>query len=266
MSLAAMQVGAVALRFYGKVANLEKHIDRATVNDEHRAALEALSDVDLAAQEIVLLALEADYPWIAVEAEEDTPGVATFASNPSPYTVVLDPIDGTLNYITQTEQFAVMIGLMEDDRYLAGLVYFPLQGRLFRAIRGEGCTLTVHGQTTAVRTSETPNLVLRDAATPPEVATAIESLGFVTSRSGCSAVDSTVAATMSAAASISYHAPSIRRCIGALVSREAGGVLTDLHGHQYDCTHPRSLDSLLVARDRTLVDRLLEVIVPPATV
>lgn len=264
MGLAARQVGAVALRFYGKVANLEKTVEgREFVNEEHRAAIQALSDVDLAAQEIVLLALAEHFPFVALDPEEDTPSVERFDGNVSPYTVVVDPIDGTLNYITQREQFGVMVGLMEEDRYLASLVYFPLEGRLFRAVRNEGCAVEYGGRTKAVRVRETPELVLRDAATPASVAEAVAALGFETIRSGCSAVDATVAATSVAAAALSSKRPSIRRCIGALVSREAGGYLCDLRGEPYDCTHPGTLDSLLVARDRGTAERLLPALALP---
>lgn len=261
MSLAARQVGAVALRFYGKVANLEKTVDdRVFVNDEHRARIQALSDVDLAAQEIILLALAERFPFVRLEPEEDTQSVSLFEGNQSPYSVVVDPIDGTLNYITQRDQFGVMIGLVEEDRYVASLVYFPLEGRLYRAVRNEGCTVTVEGKTTRVRTAETPDLVLRDSATPETAAAALERAGFSSVRSGCSAVDSTVAATGAAAAALSFKEPSIRRCIGALVSREAGGYLCDLTGKPYDCTLPTGVPSLVTARDRTVADRVLAAI------
>ncbi len=264
MGLAARQVGAVALRFYGKVANLEKTVEgREFANADHRAAIEALSDVDLAAQEIVLIALAEHFPFVMLDPEESTSSVALFNGNSSPYTVIVDPIDGTLNYITQRDQFGVMIGLMEEDRYLASLVYFPLQGRLYCAVRGEGCTLSAGGHVSAVRVEDTPNLVLRDAATPDGAMVSVEALGFQTTRSGCSAVDSTVAATSVAAAAISYKEPSVRRCIGALVSREAGGYLCDLHGNPYDSTSPAALDSLLVARDRATAERLVQAIAFP---
>jgi fructose-1,6-bisphosphatase/inositol monophosphatase family enzyme len=258
MALAARQVGAVALRFYGKVANLEKTVEgREFANEDHRAALQALSDVDLAAQEIILLALAEHFPFVALEPEEDTPSVRMFAGNSSPYTVVVDPIDGTLNYISQREQFGVMIGLMEEDRYLASVVHFPLEGRLFRAVRNQGCLEVSSAGTRAVRVGDTPALVLRDSSTPEHAVSAVSELGFSVVRSGCSAVDATVAATHVAAAAVSYHQPSIRRCIGALVSREAGGYLCDLRGEPYDCTHPGALDSLLIARDRDLAEQLL---------
>ncbi len=258
MSLAARQVGSVALRFYGKVENLEKSVPgREFVNDDHRARIQALSDVDLAAQEIVLLALAEHFPFVKLDPEEDTQSVALFSSNESPYTVVVDPIDGTLNYITQRDQFGVMIGLLEENRYIASLVHFPKEGRTYRAVRGDGCTVTVAGETKPVRAGETPVLILRDSATPDAIAEALESAGFATSRSGCSAVDSTVAATGVAAAAVSFKEPSVRRCIGALVSREAGGYLCDKHGNPYDCIHPAGLDSLVTARSREVAERIV---------
>lgn len=260
MGLAARQVGIMAAQFYGKVTNIEKTLDREYANDIQRATAQALSDVDLAAQEILLTALAEYYPFVRVDAEEDTPTVARFERNRSPYTVVIDPIDGTLNYISQREQYAVIVGLIKDDRYVASLAYFPRRGELYRAVRDKGCTVTKNGKTIAVKAGRTPNVVLRESAATDELRSELAALGFDTFRGGCSTVDSTVAATRLAAASIFHRAPSVRRCIGSLISREAGGVLCDSHGKPYECTHPRDMHSLVIARDRKTVDRLLPLI------
>ena len=49
----------------------------------------------------------------------------------------------------------------------------------------------------------------------------------------------------------------IRRAIGALVSREAGGHLCDAAGVPHDCTRPHDLDSPVVAPDRPAAARFL---------
>lgn len=260
MSLAARQVGVVALQFHGKVANRGKEVGAGYENALHRAAAEALSDVDLAAQEILLLALAEHYPFVRVEPEEETPLVARFAGNDSPYTVVLDPIDGTLNYISLGGQFAVAVGLLEHERFVASLVYFPLRGELHRAVRDAGSRVERVAAAPQGTVPLSRDVVFHDTATPAEAIAAIERLGLTCTRSGCSMVDSTVAATALGVASFCARRPSIRRAIGALVSREAGGHLCDAEGAPYDCTRPDDLDSLVVARDRATADRLLSAI------
>jgi fructose-1,6-bisphosphatase/inositol monophosphatase family enzyme len=260
MGLAARQVGYMALQFYGKVQNIEKTLDREYVNDIQRATAQALCDVDLAAQEILLMALAEHYPFVAIDPEEDTPSVKKFARNKSPYTVIIDPIDGTLNYITQREQFAVIVGLLKDDRYVASLAYFPLKGELYRAVRDRGCTVTKDGKAREVRAGRTPNVILYESGASEAFLAALGEAGYDTLRGGCSTMDSTIAATRIGAASIFHRVPSVRRCIGALVSREAGGYLCDALGNPYDCTHPRDMDSLVIGRDRATVERLLPLV------
>jgi fructose-1,6-bisphosphatase/inositol monophosphatase family enzyme len=265
MSLAALQAGAVALQFRGKVATVGKTVDAATYKDAlHRSAAEALSDVDLAAQEIILHALAAHFPFVSVEPEEETPTVARFAANVSPYTVVLDPIDGTLNYLTTTNQFAVAVGLLEEARFVASVVYFPLLGELHRANRGGGAEILRTDRASARDRVE--RLVFRDTTAPETAIAALMRAGFAVERSGCSMVDSTVVATKLGEASVCSRRPSIRRAIGALLSAEAGGYLCDLGGRAYDCTRPDGLDSLVIAPSPARAEQILAAFdtTPPA--
>lgn len=250
MRLAAEQVGALSLQFRGKVANVGKTIE-GDDDPVHRLAAEALSDVDLASQEIILLSLAAHFPFVRLDAEEDTPLVARFSGNDSRYTVVIDPIDGTLNYLSDRGQFGVLIGLLEDDRFIASLCHFPLRKETLVAVRDRGAfryDLSIRAASRArVIAHATSRLVYVDSATSAETIARLNAAGHETARSGCSAVAATVAATGLAAASICMKPPSIRRCVGTLISREAGGVLTFATGEPYDCTHPRDVPSLVVA-------------------
>lgn len=259
MRLAAEQVGVLALQFRGKVANVGKKIE-GDDDPGHRAAAEALSDVDLVSQEIILLSLAAHFPFVRLDAEEETPLVERFAGNDSRYTVVIDPIDGTLNYLSLRGEFAVLIGLLEDDRFIASLCHFPLRKETFVAVRDRGAfrydLSTRSGSRERVIALTDSRLVYVDSATSPEIIARLQSAGYETARSGCSAVDATVAATGLAAAAITMRAPSIRRCVGTLISREAGGVLTLATGEPYDCTHPRGIASLVVACDKSTLTRL----------
>lgn len=51
---------------------------------------------------------------------------------------VIDPIDGTLNYVTQKNNFAIMMGIYKDGQPLAGYIYDVMQSDLYFGIVGEG--------------------------------------------------------------------------------------------------------------------------------
>ena len=127
--LAARQAGAVAGYLQAQI-----RLDDKGGGSPEASALTA---VDLAAQEVVLLALHARFPTLAVDAEEDTPAVARFPRSGRDLAVV-DPIDGTLNYANGSPDFAVMGSLLRDGVYVASLLHFPVQGRTVWAIRGGG--------------------------------------------------------------------------------------------------------------------------------
>lgn len=115
----------------GRVANQPKDL-------EENAAKQALTEADLRVQEVLLDALLEHCPQVSLAAEEDTPGVERFPAD-AECQVVIDPIDGTLHsYLEGQGPYALMMGLVVDDRYEAGFVALPREGLLFAAARGQG--------------------------------------------------------------------------------------------------------------------------------
>lgn len=92
---------------------------------------------DMGVQRRLCAVLGERYPEIRFMGEEDSdhtidPGVPTF---------VLDPIDGTTNYIFNYGLSAVSLALVENGRAVQGAVYNPYNDELFYAERGKGATL-----------------------------------------------------------------------------------------------------------------------------
>ncbi|UTH14542.1 inositol monophosphatase family protein [Macrococcus equipercicus] len=54
---------------------------------------------------------------------------------------IIDPIDGTLNFVHQQQNFAISIGIFKDGEKYAGLVYDVMNDNLYHAIAGEGAYL-----------------------------------------------------------------------------------------------------------------------------
>ena len=101
----------------------------------------ALTDGDCVSQEILLVALRARHPDVGLDVEEDTPTAMAFPRNESRYTVVIDPIDGTLRYLRGDGPYAIIVGLEQEGRVLASLIGIPQADLLIRAVRGEGAEI-----------------------------------------------------------------------------------------------------------------------------
>ena len=76
-----------------------------------------------------------DDGWLSEEDQDDTRRLQ------SSRVWIVDPIDGTKEFIEGVPQFAVSIGLVEDGRPKVGVVYNPVENRLYQAAAGEGARL-----------------------------------------------------------------------------------------------------------------------------
>lgn len=222
--LAALQAGSVARYLQDEVRPREK----ASEGTREGAALTA---VDLATQDLILLRLLEDRARVAVDAEEATDLVERFANAPpSAPLIVIDPIDGTYNYTLGSRDYAVMGAMIANGGYQAAVVAFPAHGELYWAIR-EGGAWRERGTSPAERLAQPPPLGDRVLVSPGVARHARQRLtaaGFDVEVSRCSAVDSSVIALGRGRAAVSESRSDRRRAIGYLMSTECGGAV--LHG------------------------------------
>jgi histidinol-phosphatase len=111
---------------------------------ESKADLTPVSDADRAAEEALRNVLRRSRPRDAVLGEE----FGRIGSGPRCW--VIDPIDGTKNFIRGVPVWATLIGLMDGDESVAGVVSAPVLGRRWWAARGGGAW-TGRSLTKAVR-------------------------------------------------------------------------------------------------------------------
>jgi len=115
------------IRKAGKAALKLQKDDLATRAKEDGTPVTA---ADLASHAILRAACLASFPAIPVISEEDTPA-AGFGQDTNAVILVIDPLDGTKEFIRGRDEFAVNIALVEDWRVSAGLVYAPARDQLF---------------------------------------------------------------------------------------------------------------------------------------
>ncbi len=143
---AALAAGKLLMGSYGKLSAGQIH---------SKSKNDFVTDLDRKSEKLVVSAIRKSFPEDAIQAEEGgvTPGGGRVW--------IIDPLDGTSNYIHQIPLFAVSIGVMEGGRLTAGVVYDPLHKELFTARRGKGAFL--NGK--RLRVTKTPKLARAFMAT-----------------------------------------------------------------------------------------------------
>jgi 3'(2'), 5'-bisphosphate nucleotidase len=106
-----------------------------------------LTQADMASHHIIvdgLMRLTPDRPVLSEESQE-----IPFEQRSSWHTYwLVDPLDGTREFLRRNGEFTINIALMEESRPILGVVYAPAIDKLYSACRGGGAWAT-HGQTTA---------------------------------------------------------------------------------------------------------------------
>jgi myo-inositol-1(or 4)-monophosphatase len=106
-----------------------------------------VSEADVAAQEAIRETIRKAFPEHDFLSEEEAcdrraKGLPAIAERRSPYRWVVDPLDGTTNYVHGLPGFAVSIALQHKSELLVGVVLDPLSKESFVAERGKGATLS----------------------------------------------------------------------------------------------------------------------------
>jgi len=226
----------IAVKAARRAGNL---INRATrnldaINVQQKAANDFVSDVDREAEQTIIRTLLEAYPDHAILAEESG------RTGQSEHTWIIDPLDGTTNFLHGFPQYAVSIALMHKGVITQAVVYDPTRNDLFTATRGGGAFLN----DTRIRVSK--RTVLK---------TSLIGTGFPIRRFSQldaymgmlkSVIENTAGVRRAGAASLDLAYVAAGRldgfwelnlkpwdiAAGALLITEAGGLVTDIEGNE----------------------------------
>lgn len=227
----AKGAGKVALEHYGKVERLTK---------THAAASEeAVTIADRAAQRVIVAGLKKRFPEDGIVGEESETGESiTFeCPNPRGRNWVIDPIDGTNNFIAGLGMFSVCIGLLDAGEPVLGVVYDVTRDLMYCAARGEGAWLG----SKRLRVLDTPlndatmimltsNLLDKIGKPPGWAIRWIGQTNWKIRVLGSAALEAAQVAAGVAHASITVNGKLWDVAAPAAIVIEAGGLLSDLSG------------------------------------
>lgn len=144
-----------AARKAGAIIN-RASLDLDLVRVASKGRSDFVTEVDRAAEAAIIDTLKGAYPSHTFLAEESG------ASHPeagSEYTWIIDPLDGTTNFIHGFPQYAVSIGLQHRGQITQAVVYDPTRNELFTASRGRGAFLNDRRVRVSRRTKLTEALI-----------------------------------------------------------------------------------------------------------
>ncbi len=203
-----------------------------------------VTEADLAAQEAVKAVLMADHPDFGFIGEE-TPDERDESAE---YQWIVDPLDGTTNYVHQMPGYAVSIALARRGKVLAGVVFDPIANECYSAAAGEGAFLNGKPIRTSDITEMSRALVAASfaAKVTPDMPELQEFLRVImvaqaVRRLGSAALN---LCYLAAGRFDAYWAGETKIwdiAAGTLIVTEAGGQITALDGSEFQVVRPRFL-------------------------
>ncbi|PHR89481.1 MAG: inositol monophosphatase [Blastopirellula sp.] len=229
---AAREAGQVLLDWQG----------RFSVREKGRADL--VTEADLAAQQTIQSIIQEKYPDHDFLGEEQDP--TQQESSDSDFRWIVDPLDGTTNYVHGLANYSVSIALEHKGELIAGVVYDPVHDKCFQATKGGGAFL--NGVALHVSGAEQ----LEESLVAASFAAGVdrdsqEIQQFIDVLIRCQAVRRLGSAALNlayvAAGQLdAYWASSVKIwdvAAGVLLVQEAGGVVRAIGGGPLDLQTPR---------------------------
>jgi len=239
---AARLGGAAILRHYAR---------GAAVRIEIKPDQSPVTEADLEANAAIVGLLRAAFPDDGILSEELPDGDERFGKR---RVWIIDPLDGTRDFVARTDQFCVHVGLAVDGVAVVGAVFQPVAGRLYSARAGGGAHVDEGGGTppAALRVSRVADLA--------DMRAGVSRLNATGRLGACLAATGLAGRAVPMGASVKYNAIARGEldlvinlspvemewdtCAPEVVIREAGGQFTDGDGrpfryNQRDTAHRR---------------------------
>ncbi len=220
---AARQAGNVITRAFGRIEDIK--VTTKGNND-------FVTEIDQRAEATIIQVIRQAYPEHAILAEE---GGATDGND---YCWIIDPLDGTTNFVHGFPQFAVSIALRHRDRIEQAVIYDPISQELFTATRGCGAYCNQRRMRVSSAKGLTGTLLgtgfpFRDYQYLDEYLACFKALLLKTSgirRPGAAALDLAYVAAGRLDGFWEIGLKPWDMAAGVLLIREAGGLVSDFSG------------------------------------
>lgn len=161
----ALELSACAAEAGRLILDLSKESLAVRSKDD----LSPVTDADVRAEQILLEGLARLIPGVPVLAEESAADGAVPAITGS--FAVVDPLDGTKEYVSGRPEYTVNIGLVSEGRPVLGVLHVPALGRTYWGAPGHGAFRSIHGKGSIPSADSFSPIATRPCASPPVAVT-----------------------------------------------------------------------------------------------
>jgi 3'(2'), 5'-bisphosphate nucleotidase len=130
---------------------------RKEFNVEYKSDDSPVTEADLAANEIILSRLKESFPDYAYLSEETEDNLIRMEND---YCFIIDPLDGTKEFVNRTGEFTVNIALAYKQEVVVGVIYAPVIDELYYAVKGQGAFKVKDQEYTKLHVSDRTNHLL----------------------------------------------------------------------------------------------------------
>ena len=208
----------------------------STIRIDNKAFNDFVSEVDRQSEAIIIETLQEAYPHHRILSEE----AGVLGNERAEFEWIIDPLDGTTNYLHGHPQYAISIALLEKGVLKEALVYAPERNELFTASRGNGALLNDRRIRVSSRVELSQCLI--GTGFPVVEQSMLDTYLAILK----AFIEKTAGARRKGAASLDLCALAAGRvdgffefnlkpwdiAAGALIVQEAGGIVTDMQGEQ----------------------------------
>lgn len=250
----AVAAGAILLEYFEK-----------SVSVDWKAPGDPVTAADREANQLIVTSLRQEFPQHGVLSEEEEDDLDRLQRT---HVWMIDPMDGTREFIDHREDFAVQIGLVSGGTPILGVVYQPAKNKLYYAAAGMGTHLetsegTAQLKVSAEHTAARMTMAVSRSHRSARVDAIREQLN-IKETIAMGSVGLKVGLVCEGRAHLYIHPGGRTKlwdtCAPEAILREAGGKMTDVSNKplQYDTQEQRNLNGL-VATNGVIHDRAVQV-------
>lgn len=227
----------VALTAVKEAGRIQKQYFGYSHQVEYKGEINPVSEVDKQCEQAILEVIFNSFPEHNILSEE-----SVFEEKNSPLKWIIDPLDGTTNYLHGFHCFSVSVGLEIEGEVKLGVVYIPILEEMFVAEKGKGAFL--NGQRITVSRTAQLNQSLLGTGFPYDVHEHVDEYlsyfrefikkSFAIRRPGSASMDLAYVAAgrFDGFWELKLHPWDV--AAGSLLITEAGGIVTDFKGRPFN--------------------------------
>ncbi len=230
-----VNIAVSAARNAGDIISRHSHnLDRLKVRE--KSPNDVVSEIDVKAEQAIIKTIHKAYPTHSIIAEES----GYLKHQDDEYTWIIDPLDGTRNFLHGFPHFAVSIALRHKQRIEHAVVYDPVRMECFSASRGKGAQLNgkrirVSAETNLSKALLGTGFPFRDKELMEDYILSFRSLFGECAgvrRAGAAALDLAYVASGRLDGFWEFTLKPWDIAAGVLLIKEAGGLVSDLSGSE----------------------------------